>query len=43
MELHARATAIDFYKRLGYSVCSEEFTEVGIPHRIMRKQLNKKR
>lgn len=30
---HARHNAIAFYERLGWAVVSEEFTEVGIPHR----------
>ena len=35
--LHARKTALGFYERLGYEVLGEEFTEVGIPHRLMQK------
>lgn len=37
--LHARETAIPFYLGLGYTICSEPFTEVGIPHAAMTKQL----
>ena len=37
--LNARDTAVPFYKRLGYEVISEKFTEVGIPHFKMRKKL----
>jgi ribosomal protein S18 acetylase RimI-like enzyme len=37
MELNARLTAVDFYKRLGYTVVGEEFIEVGIPHLKMLK------
>lgn len=37
--LHARGTATDFYKKYGYQICSEEFTEVGIPHYEMEKKL----
>lgn len=37
--LHARQVAIDFYRKLGYTIVSELFTEVGIPHRIMEKAL----
>ena len=37
MELNARLTAVDFYKRLGYTVVGEEFIEVGIPHLNMLK------
>ena len=32
---HARLPAIPFYERLGWAVVSEEFEEVGIPHRTM--------
>lgn len=39
MVLHARETAVSFYLGLGYEVVDEPFTEVGIPHRRMRKQL----
>jgi ribosomal protein S18 acetylase RimI-like enzyme len=35
--LHARATAVSFYQRLGYAVFGEPFSEVGIPHRHMRR------
>jgi len=37
--LHARETAVGFYQRLGYAVSGEPFTEVGIPHRHMRRQV----
>lgn len=37
--MHARKTAIGFYEKLGYAVSSDEFTEVGIPHFEMRKNL----
>ncbi len=37
--LHARKTAVSFYKRLGYTVISDEFIEVTIPHYKMRKSL----
>ncbi len=37
--LHAREVAIPFYLKLGYTICSEEFIEVTIPHRKMEKQL----
>ncbi|HTM65938.1 MAG TPA: GNAT family N-acetyltransferase [Flavipsychrobacter sp.] len=37
--LHARRTAEGFYNKLGYKASGEEFTEVGIPHIAMRKQL----
>lgn len=38
--LHARETAVEFYLKLGYEVYGEPFTEVGIPHRNMRKFLH---
>ena len=38
--LHARDTAVQFYLKLGYEVYGEPFTEVGIPHRNMRKFLH---
>ncbi len=37
--LHARKTAVEFYKKHGYSIISDEFLEVGIPHFEMRKSL----
>ncbi len=37
--LNARVTAIPFYEKLGYTVSSDEFTEVGIPHVVMEKKL----
>jgi predicted GNAT family N-acyltransferase len=37
--LHARETAVPFYKRLGYEVVGSMFTEVNIPHFKMRKAL----
>ena len=36
---YARATALDFYRRLGYAVSGEEFIEVTIPHRLVTKAL----
>ncbi len=39
MMLHARQVAISFYEKLAYETYGEPFTEVGIPHRMMRKQL----
>ena len=38
--LHARAAVVDFYLKLGYELYGDEFVEVGIPHRKMRKSLN---
>ena len=37
--LHARDTAAGFYARLGYAPFGAPYTEVGIPHRSMRRQL----
>ncbi len=37
--LNARRTAEAFYRHLGYSAVGSEFTEVGIPHIKMRKEL----
>ena len=37
--LNARETAVPFYLSLNYTVYGEPFTEVGIPHRSMRKKL----
>ncbi|GBL34704.1 hypothetical protein EMGBS15_02990 [Filimonas sp.] len=39
VELNARKTAIDFYLKSGYHMVGDEFTEVGIPHVRMEKNL----
>lgn len=39
IKLHARITAEGFYQRLNYITTSAVFTEVGIPHVIMEKEL----
>lgn len=39
--LHARETAVGFYEKLGYVVLGERFTEVGIPHWYMQKNMNR--
>jgi len=39
ISLHARDTAVSFYQQLGYKIKGEQFTEVGIPHRMMMKEL----
>ena len=39
MVMHARKTAIYFYEKLGYKICSEEFEEITIPHYLMEKKL----
>jgi predicted GNAT family N-acyltransferase len=40
--LHAREGAVGFYAGLGYQVFGEPFTEVGIPHRHMRRELSRR-
>jgi ribosomal protein S18 acetylase RimI-like enzyme len=35
--LHARHHAVSFYEKNGYSVSGEPFIEVGIEHRLMKK------
>ena len=40
LELNARITAVPFYEKLGYLVEGSEFTEVGIPHLFMKKDLD---
>ncbi len=37
--LHARKVAVGFYRGLGYTVAGDEFTEVGIPHLMMEKNI----
>ncbi len=37
--LHARVTAQTFYSKLGYIQTGDVFTEVGIPHIVMEKEL----
>lgn len=39
IELHARQTAVPFYEKLAYTVVSEPFEEIGIPHVKMEKKL----
>jgi predicted GNAT family N-acyltransferase len=39
IKLHAREVALEFYKNLGYNVCSDRFLEVNIPHFQMEKVL----
>lgn len=38
--LHARCTAIEFYEKQGYQKCGSEFTEVGISHWKMTKDIS---
>jgi predicted GNAT family N-acyltransferase len=35
--LHAQTSAIAFYERHGFEVCSEEFEDAGIPHHSMQR------
>lgn len=37
--LNARDTAVKFYLALGYEIVGDPFTEVGIPHRLMKKNV----
>ncbi|MDO9152414.1 MAG: GNAT family N-acetyltransferase [Paludibacter sp.] len=39
MVLNARKAAVAFYEKLGYRKISEEFTEIGIPHYKMIKEI----
>ena len=39
IELHAREAAVPFYLRLNYRIIGDRFTEVGIPHVKMVKDL----
>ena len=39
IHLHARKIAVTFYQKQGYKVCSNEFTEVSIPHFEMEKRI----
>ncbi len=39
LAMHARKNATGFYEKMGYSVASDEFTEVTIPHYVMEKKL----
>lgn len=37
--MHARKSALGFYEKSGYTIVSDEFEEVGIPHFKMEKVL----
>ena len=37
--LHAQTSALLFYQRHGFSVCSEQFMDAGIPHKSMQKKI----
>ncbi|EUJ32201.1 GNAT family acetyltransferase [Listeria floridensis FSL S10-1187] len=39
LKLGAQVTAIPFYEKLGYEVCSDIFLDAGIDHKEMQKQL----
>src|SRR5690606_29654826 len=36
IRLSAQTHAIGFYEKAGFSICSEEYPDAGIPHRDMR-------
>lgn len=38
--MHARGEAMRFYENLGYSKFGEPFTEIGIPHQRLDKELS---
>ena len=38
--LHARASALGFYEKMGYEKISDVFEEVGIQHYKMKKKIN---
>ncbi|MEK4564587.1 GNAT family N-acetyltransferase [Alkalihalobacillus sp. FSL R5-0424] len=38
-KLNAQVHAVRFYEHLGYTICSDEFMDAGIPHVTMKKQL----
>jgi len=40
MTMHARASALGFYEKLGYTPIGEEFEEITIPHFLMEKELS---
>jgi ribosomal protein S18 acetylase RimI-like enzyme len=39
LSLHARKSAIGFYRKLGYAAVGKEFIEVTVPHQKMIKKL----
>lgn len=39
LTMHARKSAVGFYEKSGYRICSDEFMEVTIPHFVMEKEL----
>jgi N-acetylglutamate synthase-like GNAT family acetyltransferase len=40
IRMHARDSALDFYRKLGYQVKGDLFMEVNLPHHIMEKELH---
>jgi len=38
LRLDAQVSAIEFYEKAGYEICSDEFEEAGIKHRKMQKK-----
>lgn len=40
LHCNARKTAAPFYQKLGFKIVSDEFTEVGIPHYVMEKNIS---
>ncbi|CAM4209042.1 GNAT family N-acetyltransferase [Listeria booriae] len=40
LKLGAQTTAIPFYEKLGYEVCSDIFLDAGIEHKNMQKKLS---
>lgn len=39
MVAHARGTAVEFYRKAGYTTVGEDFIEQTIPHRLVTKSL----
>ena len=39
-KLSSQTQAIEFYKKIGFSICSEEYIEAGIPHKDMQMLLH---
>ncbi|NNJ56190.1 MAG: GNAT family N-acetyltransferase [Bacteroidia bacterium] len=39
IELNARHYAVGFYEKIGYTICSDVFQEVGINHYTMQKEI----
>jgi predicted GNAT family N-acyltransferase len=39
LTMHARKTALDFYRKAGYEITGPEFEEVTLPHFKMQKKL----